>query len=585
MRIRRLSIHNFRGIRHLDWSPNEPIICFIGAGDSTKTTILTALEYALSPRWNVQFDDSDFYNLDISQSIKIQVTVGDVPQALMRDDKFDCHKRGWGVNGLIDEPDDESEEVLTIQLKVDSSLEPQWKVITDRDDEGKTISSRDRGLLGTVRVGAYVDQHFAWNRNSALSRLTIANDNETATILTTVNRSARDSANLNTINTLKDVIERANKQADTFAVNKSTEFTPRMDTRAMSIGMGSIAIHDGNIPFRLAGLGSRRLFAFGLQLLQFENGTVLLIDEIEHSLEPYRIRNLLSQLKQLVESDNTSVNQVILTTHSPVVVQTLSASNLAVVRTSQGTTIIKHGSNEIQSYLRSTPDAFLSRRIIICEGKTEEGICMALDIHWQEEENKPPFANFGLIAINGGGHTSPKPALTLHQLDYETCLFLDSDDLESLHTTLAEYRGDNGKVICWKEDDKVCTEQRIINDLPSNLLDDFLKLAIECCTIKSDGNLSSDEARDRVISQINSKLDSQVNTVQMQGNISSWGISEEDIRNAMGLAAKSKTGAWFKRIDVGQKLGEFICAHWSEFSNESDLIYKLLDLKAWVYND
>ena len=580
MRIRQLLISNFRGIQRLNWSPTEPFTCLIGAGDSTKSTILTALEFVLSPRWNIPFDDSDFYNLNIAEPINIQVTVGDVPQSLLRDDKFDCYKRGWSDDGLVDEPTDDTEEVLTIQLQVDSSLEPKWKVITNRDEDGKTISSRDRGLLGTVRIGSYVDQHFAWNRNSALSRLTVAEDNETTSILTTVNRSARDSANLNEIAALNDVVGHANTQADAFAVNKSNQFAPRMDTQAMSIGMGSIAIHDGEIPFRLAGLGSRRLFALGLQLLQFENGTVLLIDEVEHSLEPYRIRNLLGQLHKLMQAADTSIKQVILTTHSPVVVQTLSASHLAVVQASEGTTSIKQGDTTIQAHLRKAPDAFLSQRIIVCEGKTEEGICMALDDHWQTTENKSPFANNGLAVINGGGHNSPKPASTLHRLGYDSCLFLDSDDLDRLDASLTTYKDSGGKVVCWAEDDEVCTEQRIINDLPFALLDSFLTLAIECCEIKSDGELTHDQAREKVISQIRSKMTNQPTVAQMQGRVQTWG-DKPDIRNGIGLAAKK--GGWFKRIDVGEKLGMFICSNWTRFPNDSDLIRKLTELKTWVY--
>jgi putative ATP-dependent endonuclease of the OLD family len=44
MRVRKLTIQNFRGIRELDWDiPSKNILCFIGRGDSTKSTILEAL--------------------------------------------------------------------------------------------------------------------------------------------------------------------------------------------------------------------------------------------------------------------------------------------------------------------------------------------------------------------------------------------------------------------------------------------------------------------------------------------------------------------------------------------------------------
>ena len=52
MRIRHISIKNFRGIKELDWKVTGDFVCLIGPGDSTKSTILDAIECALYPRWN-----------------------------------------------------------------------------------------------------------------------------------------------------------------------------------------------------------------------------------------------------------------------------------------------------------------------------------------------------------------------------------------------------------------------------------------------------------------------------------------------------------------------------------------------------
>lgn len=47
MELKHLRVKRFRGIRELDWTPGGRMVCLIGAGDSTKTTILTAYD---SPR-------------------------------------------------------------------------------------------------------------------------------------------------------------------------------------------------------------------------------------------------------------------------------------------------------------------------------------------------------------------------------------------------------------------------------------------------------------------------------------------------------------------------------------------------------
>lgn len=69
MKIRYLEIVNFRGIKNLATSFNGNFTCLIGSGDSGKSSIITAIDYALSPRWNISIEDSDFYNQEIDEPI------------------------------------------------------------------------------------------------------------------------------------------------------------------------------------------------------------------------------------------------------------------------------------------------------------------------------------------------------------------------------------------------------------------------------------------------------------------------------------------------------------------------------------
>ena len=57
MRLFRVEICRFRGIKELSWDVGGRFVCLIGSGDSTKTTILDAIELGLSPRWNVSLED------------------------------------------------------------------------------------------------------------------------------------------------------------------------------------------------------------------------------------------------------------------------------------------------------------------------------------------------------------------------------------------------------------------------------------------------------------------------------------------------------------------------------------------------
>jgi putative ATP-dependent endonuclease of OLD family len=76
---------------------------------------------------------------------------------------------------------------------------------------------------------------------------------------------------------------------------------------------------------------ARRLAGTTTQEMASEDKAIILIDEIEHGLEPHRLVHLLKHLR----SDDRPA-QVFATTHSPVAVEQLSSSDLAVVRANQG---------------------------------------------------------------------------------------------------------------------------------------------------------------------------------------------------------------------------------------------------------
>lgn len=69
-KIIHLDIKNYRGIKHLplEFKADQNLICFVGRGDCGKTTILEAISSVLSPSWNLNFYDTDFYNCDHSVS-------------------------------------------------------------------------------------------------------------------------------------------------------------------------------------------------------------------------------------------------------------------------------------------------------------------------------------------------------------------------------------------------------------------------------------------------------------------------------------------------------------------------------------
>lgn len=531
MQIRHISIKNFRGIKHLDWKLQTSIVCLIGAGDSTKSTVLDAIELVVSPRWNISFEDCDFYQENQDEPIEITVTVGQIPKDLLKEEKFGLETRGWSTtNELHDEPQDDDEPVLSIKLTVNNSLEPEWLVINDRNPEGRSISSKDREKLSSNRLGTFIDRHLYWGQNSALSRLTTDRKENAAPMIVEAHRKARDEAKIEDIEVFKSIAEQAEKIAKDLGFKPKGTLRPALDPKAINIGLGAITIHDGDIPLRLTGLGSRRLIALGVQLSCVEDGSLLLIDEIEHGLEPHRIRHLLNYLQKSISKSPEKAGQVIMTSHSSTTIVELSSENLYIVRSVNGETTINNVSNVLQNIVRKAPDAFLGLKVVVCEGKTEVGIIRSLEHYWINQKGREPIAHNGVVLIHGGGDDAPKTALELAKLRYLTCFFADGDKLDQLTPTIDELRKNGIKVIHWSKPNAV--EQVLANDFSWVALKKMVNLGIE--------SLSEDSVYDSIWNKTG-KTDRPKNN-----NLDEWlanDISDEIIRKAIGNAAKDK--GWF----------------------------------------
>jgi hypothetical protein len=427
MKIRHIKIERFRGIRDLDWKIGDDFVCLVGPGDSRKTIILDAIDLALSSRWNTPFDDADFYDLDTSQPISIVVSVGQIPEDLMSDAKYGLCLSGHCNGEIHDELEDGDEPILTIRLQVNSALEPEWRAINRQNPEGRPISGRDREQLGVLRLGGYTNFHLGWGRGTVLSRLTGKLDDIDG-ILAEASRAARQNIPLDKLSQFANAAKNVQKYGQQFGVTPSKGYAPNLDMRAVNIRDGGFTLHDGDVPIRRAGLGARRLLIMAMQRQMAGSGGLVLIDEFEYALEPHRIRHLLRILRDWAKTED--FGQVFLTTHSPVVAEELP-EHLHIVRTDkEGNTTIKQASHDLVSTIRRAPESLLGRKVIVCEGKTEFGICRALDEYWCRQDGKP-FACRGVVLVEGGGTTAPSVSLNIALLGYEVAFLGDSDTKDS----------------------------------------------------------------------------------------------------------------------------------------------------------
>lgn len=474
MKIAHISIQNFRGVKFLSWRVKGDFNCIIGSGDTCKTTILTALDYALSPRTSLSFDDSDFYNQVVGQSILIQVTLTgwDENQLEIRhffqESKFGQFKCGLDDTGPLPEPEPDGQVAVSISLRVDNSLEPKWSVVRgldeNEDQDRKSIWAADRAVLGISRVDVYSDFHFTWGHNTILTRLSSDNEGNPNAVLSELARAMRQSdiSGHQSVAECQAVADTVKTESENAGV-KLAALSPKIDLQRRSMTAGALSLHEDNVPLRNKGSGTKKLIAVAMQMKLHNGKNVSLIDEIEMGLEPHRIRGLIYRLKN-------SQQQIFTTTHSPVVIRELSVSDNELYvckRDAEGRVgLVSLGVvPDIQGPVRTNAEAFLGSRIVACEGLTEIGCLRAYDIYRLDEHSAPVWT-LATAYFNCGGSSKIKSVCPkLVDLGYRTAVLCDNDAPAHLSAQdVGDLRGKGVHVCQWETGNS--TERQLFHDLP-----------------------------------------------------------------------------------------------------------------------
>ena len=568
-RIQILTIKNFRGIKDLSIGfGDENVICFIGRGDSGKTTILEAISCVLSSSWNLTFYDTDFYNCDFESSIEIEASITDFPEKLLSDEKYGLYVRSLNIethgvsDEILPEHSDNIKPVLTIKLVVDKSLEPKWIVVNTREQEEKLISASDRAKLNCSMVSDYIDRHFSWNKGNPLfSLLKEQNTQETAgenNVVIDSLRQAKRKIGEFPFSDLEEVTNLIKNQAAVFGLNISETHTT-LDFKDLSIKDGRISLHENSIPFRLKGKGSKRLASFAIQSALIKNGGIMLVDEIEQGLEPDRVKQLTRILKQQHHS------QIFLTTHSREVVTELDASSLVLaLKENNGSKIemrkLGADNERLQKAVRSCSEAFFAKKVIVCEGATEIGICRALD-KWRTSQDKEQMSFKDCAYVDGTGNTLVERSKEIQQAGISTALFCDSDDpsVNEGKNSLEE-----AGIIIFDCESNKCIEQQIFSDVHWDGVKELLKYV-----------------QDHFTESFSAAFPDHITTP-----IERWEESS-DLRNKVISEFKVKPNGnsgkkWFKAIHHGEKLGDITFKYLFEIDENCHLRKSLTKLSDWI---
>ncbi|MCP4370577.1 MAG: AAA family ATPase [Deltaproteobacteria bacterium] len=567
-KIIHLDIKNYRGIKHssLKFKADQNLICLIGRGDSGKTTILNAISSALSPSWNLNFYDTDFYNCDHNENIEITVSLTDIPEIFLSENKFGLYMRGFKIqnNTIVDdvtleELNENLIAVLTIRLTVGKSLEPQWVVTNTREQEDKPISSADRAHLSCYMISDYVDRHFSWNKGNPLYALLKSTNSDEASdndlIVIQHLRKAKEEIDKNDFGSLNKATTLIKSQAAELGLDISKASTT-LDSRELSIKDGRISLHEVSIPFRLKGKGSKRLASIAIQSVLVHNGGIMLIDEVEQGLEPDRVKQAARSL------NGHHAGQIFITTHSRDAIAELGSKALIFFLKDNNTDNIEiryfdYSNEDLQKTIRACPEAFFAKKVIICEGATEVGICRAMD-KWRKNKSLEQMSFNDCAYVDGTGNTIVQRINEINEVGIKTALFCDSD-LSTINEEKPQWRA-NG-VSIFDCEDTLCLEQQVFKDLKW----DGVK-----CLLQYAQNKHSDSFDTAFSDYISNPIESWHDTPVLRSKI----ISE--------FSGGSSGKKWFKAIHHGEALGEIVFKHVDETEHVTHLKTILTGLSDWI---
>lgn len=412
--------------------------------------------------------------------------------------------------------------------------------------ENIEISSSDRAKLNVFLISDYLDRHFSWSKGTPLYSLLRQSDfeDETDKIIAEANRKAKDSIKQSdSFNSFDSIIANIKKSASSLGLSL-VELGALIDFKNAFVNEGNIALHSDGIPYRMNGKGTRRLLSIAIQLELAKQGGIILIDELEQGLEPDRAKFLAKQLK-----DN-SQGQVFITTHSSNVLVELDAENIYLKNV--GSEQLFSFNENFQGCIRNNPDVFFAKKIIVCEGATEIGICRALNTYRIENDNEN-LAVLGIALADGKGSNFVEYCEYFRKSGFEVCAFCDSDD-KAINKKKQNLQNMGVTIVDCDSDKSI--EQQLFDDLPWKRVIRLVNYAVE---EKSEQSILEATAK----STIDELLDH----------------DSAKIRTLLGV--KAKENSWYKRIDHGEKIGR-IWFNSISIMEEKTLKIQYDKLTSWI---
>jgi putative ATP-dependent endonuclease of the OLD family len=541
VQIRRLTITNFRSFSHFEWHPSPGINVVIGPGDAGKTSILDAVALVFSQTPSQAATEVDYKDLDTSTPFVIEAIVGELSDELMAK----CYPPplwGWSPNNTLHEAPDEDlgyEPVLRVRVTGTDDLELQHELIQP-GAEARVLTLAQRQAIGLWNIaGARGNQSQLRMGQGSLLERAVGRDNlrGPASLALQQARSALaiPEESQDRLDAVRDKL-----RATGIALGQlSLAVTPvGSQTPVQMLSLVSVT-DDGYVPLSSYGRGSQQIAMVMLATEDAAASPIAVLDELEAGLEPYRQRDLVRSLRDLVANNG----QAFVTTHSGTVLSMMQEGEVWRLNVKQDAIAMCAVEGLLHKALLRDPEILLCRIPVVCEGQTEVGFMMHI-LNESHAGSARSFDAVGVHCIDGNGH---EPALellaALRQHGLPTLGLLDDEEFKV--GTRQEMK-DSSDVVLLVLPGGSCTEEAVIAALPTEALQDLMSRAVR----PRDGTQSRYQA-------LTTALGQQEATTDLPALLLKYG--EQTVREC--LAKTAIDSSWFKTRDGGRVLASLTLDH------------------------
>ncbi|WP_349434308.1 AAA family ATPase [Pararhizobium sp. A13] len=462
--IRQLRIDRFRGIRGLVWNPSPGLNLIIGGGDTGKTTILDAISLLFQPSNSASLTEADYWQRKTEDGFRIEAVIA-IPDEL---DLTSTTKTLWpwewdGKDAVQPRNDAKVTQagqypVFRVAVSASADFDLAWEIIQP-DEAREYFSLGLRRRIGLIKLGSEEknDRDLRLVHGSGLDRL-LSEENLRAKIgklvsqVPLVDQLGEDATKA--IAGLSDALDKAALPSDI-----SLGLT---GSQGISIGalIGLTARKEEVfLPLSSWGAGTRRMASLQVAASVRKEAELIVIDEIERGLEPYRLRQLVSVLID-------SGRQGFITTHSPIALFMLGDGQLWFFDAEGMLGKLDH--QKIGAQVKRDPVIFLSRVPVLVEGETERGFVHAILKRLLQDE--PDY--FGVRVSVGKGDAQLLDLLVeLKNSNLNVCGFADNDGgKKDRWAALKGVMGD--RLFQWKDG---CIETNLIPLVPAGNLESLFR--------------------------------------------------------------------------------------------------------------